>query len=72
MTVGALVRPHASGTPRRLVASHTVMASIAPGERRRISLQLDVRDAVPTTARRDEFLITLGVVQVRDRGGSCG
>jgi hypothetical protein len=24
----------------------------------------------PTTARRDEFLITLGVVQVRDRGGS--
>jgi hypothetical protein len=70
ITVGALVRPHASGTPRRLVALHTVMASIAPGERRRISLQLDVRDAVPTTARRDEFLITLGVVQVRDRGGS--
>jgi hypothetical protein len=32
ITVGALVRPHASGTPGRLVASHTVMASIAPGE----------------------------------------
>ena len=68
ITVGALVRPHASGTPGRLVASHTVMASIAPGERRRISLQLDVRDAVPTTARRDEFLITLGVVRVRGHG----
>jgi len=70
ITVGVLVGPHASGTPRRLVASHTVRASIAPGERRRISLQLDLRDAVPATAQRDEFLITLGVVQVRDRGGS--
>ena len=70
ITVGAVAGPYASGTLKRLVASQTIKASIAPGERRRISLELDVRDAIPTTARRDEFLITLGVVQVRDRGGS--
>ena len=71
ITVGAVAGPYASGTPKRLVASQTIMASIAPGERRRIPLEVDVRDAVPTTAaRRDECLITLGIVQVRDRSGS--
>ena len=39
ITLGALAGPSASGTPKRLVASQTIMASIAPGERRRISLQ---------------------------------
>ena len=32
ITVGALAGPCASGTPKRLVASQTIMASIAPGE----------------------------------------
>jgi hypothetical protein len=67
ITIGALAGIPAGGRP--LVASHTLSASIAPGERRRISVEFDLRDAIPTTARRDEFLITLGVIRVRERGG---
>ena len=71
VTVGVLAGSQASGIPRRLVASQTMITSIAAGERRRLSLQLDVRADVPTTARPDDFLITLGVVQVRDRSGAA-
>jgi hypothetical protein len=67
ITVGVLAGSHASGIPRRLVASQTVTTHIAAGERRRLTLQLGVRADVPATARPEDFLITLGVVQVRDR-----
>ena len=70
ITLGVLAGPRARENPRRLVTSRTVVTSIAPGQRRRIPLQLDMRDAVPLTARRDDFLMTLGVIQVRDRAGA--
>jgi hypothetical protein len=69
ITVGALAGIPAGGRPRPLAASRTVSMTIAPGERRRISLEFDLRDALPITERREEFLITFGVVQVCDRGG---
>jgi hypothetical protein len=54
ITLGVLAG-RARENPRRLVTSRTVVTSIAPGQRRRIPLQLDVRDAVPLTARRESF-----------------
>ena len=69
ITVGALAGIPAGGRPRPLVASRTVLTTIAPGERRRMSVEFDPRDALHITERREEFLITFGVVQTRDRGG---
>jgi len=70
ITVGALAGIPAGGRPRPLVVSRTVSTIIAPGERRSVSVEFDRLDTLPLTERREEFLITFGVVQVRDRGGA--
>jgi hypothetical protein len=70
ITVGILAGTSEVGVPRPLVAEQTLSTRIAPGERRRVALHLGAGDVGPLNAARQDFLMTLGVVQVRSRGTS--
>jgi len=67
--LGILSESNQLGAPQSVVATWTVSTRIAPGERRRVPLQLDARQFVPVHAAGQALLMTLGVLQVR-RGGS--